>query len=1814
MCGTANLKRFSSLCELLSWRAKEGGACGYSFLREDGGAVRLGWRELEARARRVAAALGRRLAPGERVLLVYPAGFDFLTALFGCLYARLLAVPLPLAATRAGMEKFLPVMEDAGARLALTDAAHLAAARAALPAAAWEATEELTAEGEAGWEGPMPEADETAYLQYTSGSTRTPRGVMLTHANLLHNLANIDSGFRHGPESVAVTWLPHFHDMGLIYGLLAPLYGGFPCYWMAPATFVGRPRAWLEAISTYRATHSGGPNFAYELCVRRIGPEQREGLDLGCWEVAFNGAEPVQAETLERFSRAFAICGFRASAFYPAYGLAEASLKVSGGERGEGWVSFEADAAWLQRNRVREAAGGAARRLVGCGRPGLDTRVVIVNPETGRRCPPEEVGEIWVAGPGVARGYWGRPEETRETFGAFLTDTGEGPFLRTGDLGFERDGELYIAGRLKDLIIIRGLNHHPNDIEATARRAHPAISSSVAAAFAVDVAGEERLVLVVEAGRQGLEDAGAVAAAVREAIAAEHEVQLFAFGVVAKGAIPRTSSGKVQRGLCRSLYLGGELPFLFHEACDEATAVDGGPELSREDLERLPREALEVRLRAWLRHAAARRLRMNAEALDPDRPLLSYGLDSLAALEIAYELERRLGLAAPLEAVLEGAGVARLAAMLAEGLAAGGAREERIRPRGAATATLSFEQERLWVLEQLAPGNVARHIAAAVRIRGRLDAEMLERCASELAKRHPSLRTCYRVVEGRPVAIQEAPAAPAFVREEAADFGDALARATREARRPFDLTRAPLWRLSLWRAGPEDQLCLVVMHHLIGDLWSLRIFFEELFELYRAGTEGRAPRLTPISVDYGDFACWQRERLTGARIEQLTEWWRRHLAGAPRRELAPGRPRPNKPVYRAGVEHFEMSGGLLHRLREAARERGVTLFTLLAGAMAALLARWSGQTDVVLGITAARRTRPELEVLIGYFAAPAVLRIDLSGDPDQAEILERARREIAAVHAHEELPFARVAEAADRRPGPPVTAMFSLVKGPIEGSAPAGLAFEAVAIDPEETDFELFVTLVEEADRIRGQAVFAREVLEPAQVKAAVESYLRVLERWSGGERSRLSELELAESLRAGEPDGPVVAVAATFTAEPVGAVLEFWFGELGLEHRVRFAPYHQVFQQLLDPGSLVCANRGGASVVLVRLADWLAGASDSAERVAAEFVGALRTAAARAAVPFLVVLCPADSGDERPADAHEAIRASFAGSSTVQVVGWEQVTELYPVAAVFDRYADELGRLPYTPEFFAALGTFLARRIHALVASRYKVIVLDADQTLWRGVCAEDGPEGIEITPGHRRLQEFMRARREAGMLLALVSKNNEADVAAAFEAHPEMPLRREDFVAWRINWRSKSENLRALARELDLGLDSFIFVDDNPAECAEVEANCPEVLTLALPERDEEIPVFLEHLWAFDRWAITEEDRRRAEMYGERLKRIRLAHQVATLREFLEALELEVRIEPAQPSALARVAQLTQRTNQMNVAPRRRSEAEVAGLLASGAECLAVHVRDRFGSYGLVGVMIYRAAAEPLEVDTFLLSCRALGRGVEHRMLARLGEIALERGLSRVVIPYVKTVRNEPAYAFLRETGAEWEQPAEGGAIFAYPAERAAQASYDPDVQRSVAVEREVASAAAASPVDYARIARELRDPAAIVERVRRSGRPGALPGVSEPPKTPLESELAALWAEMLGVERVGLHENFFDLGGHSLLAVQMLSRVRECYRVELPLDVIFAGNFSVAELAKAIELGRVEPATPDEYAALLKELEGLSEEEIRALLEEEQGEGAI
>ena len=509
---------------------------------------------LDRLSRAIAARLRQRCRPGDRALLLYPPGLEFISAFFGCLYAQVVAVPAyppNLSRSDRATSRLLAIAADArpvavlSTRELMETLTGVSDAFSTSQPVDWIATNEVDDEESRQWRDPGVDGAALAFLQYTSGSTSTPKGVMISHRNLLHNLAyafHLGGGLS---SSISVSWLPVIHDMGLIEGVLQPAFSGCPAYLMSPAAFLQRPFRWLNAISRYGGTRSGGPNFAYDLCVRRISAEERQSLDLTTWHSAYCGAEPIRGDTLRSFASAFAPAGFSASALRPCFGLAEATLLVTAGT----WAGDDAE---VEQSRVS------------CGTPGFDTRVVIVEPETRRPCGPGGVGEIWVAGPSVAQGYWEQAEETAGTFRA-LTDRGEGPFLRTGDLGFMHDGDLYVSGRLKDVLIVRGMKHYPQDLEQTAEQ-HPAIRPGCSAAFATDAGSiGDRIAIVAEADVRQLttpESADAAISTIRRSIAELHGVLLEAVVLVAPGAIPKTTSGKLQRFACRDAFLSDRLSAL----------------------------------------------------------------------------------------------------------------------------------------------------------------------------------------------------------------------------------------------------------------------------------------------------------------------------------------------------------------------------------------------------------------------------------------------------------------------------------------------------------------------------------------------------------------------------------------------------------------------------------------------------------------------------------------------------------------------------------------------------------------------------------------------------------------------------------------------------------------------------------------------------------------------------------------------------------------------------------------------------------------------------------------------------------------------------------------------------------------------------------------------------------------------------------------------------------------------------------------------------------------------------------------------------
>ncbi len=625
------------------------------------------YEKLSRRALTLGAWLSKHVQVGDRVLLVYPPGLEFIAAFLGCVYSGALPVPATYPKPRRPLPRLDSIVADCQPSLVLTHSSVIGGLcleqqTPAISELAWEPTDQLPTIEKIDFQPLARVATDIAFLQYTSGSTSEPRGVMVSHGNILHNLESIRQRFEVLPnENVkAVFWLPAYHDMGLIGGILSPLYVGGTSTLFAPTTFLRRPQRWLELISETKASVSGAPNFGYDLLVRKTTVAERAGLDLSNWRLAFCGAEPINPDTLAEFAEAFACAGFQPSAFFPCYGLAESTLFVTGGQSATGPRVLQVDREAIREHQVvcRAERNGSTRALVGCGPECAGLIVKIVDPRTRTACDANEVGEIWVRGDSVARGYWNKEPVNAEIFRAKIAANGSannhaGEFLRTGDLGFRHEGELFVTGRLKDVIIVRGRNHYPQDLERTAQTAHEAVD--VGSAFSVEIDGSEELVVVHQWRRDSRHaDYNQMIDAIRTAIVAEHDLDPYAIVLIRPASLPVTSSGKVQRQRCRELYLQGELAitaeWVNQQSADDLESCAEQLTSPPEFLERLAQfspEQLRGEVQTWLLTWLTMRANLLPGAIEPTTPLPQLGIDSLTAVEISQELDQLLGLQSP---------------------------------------------------------------------------------------------------------------------------------------------------------------------------------------------------------------------------------------------------------------------------------------------------------------------------------------------------------------------------------------------------------------------------------------------------------------------------------------------------------------------------------------------------------------------------------------------------------------------------------------------------------------------------------------------------------------------------------------------------------------------------------------------------------------------------------------------------------------------------------------------------------------------------------------------------------------------------------------------------------------------------------------------------------------------------------------------------------------------------------------------------------------------------------------------------------------
>jgi amino acid adenylation domain-containing protein/non-ribosomal peptide synthase protein (TIGR01720 family) len=1763
-CGT--------LLDVLRYRAQsEPDRRVFTFLQDgesEAGALTCG--ELYRRAHAVAAALRRRTVPAERALLLFPPGLDFIAAFFGCLYAGVVAVPAYPSRRREDL-RLRAIAQDSAPRVVLTTSGLLPAVQqatdAVLSGADWLAADRLPEEE---WQGPYPGPEDLAFLQYTSGSTAFPKGVMVRHRNLVHNSRMIQEAFAQDTRSVVVGWLPLYHDMGLIGNVLQPLFCGGACVLMSPMAFLQRPSRWLQAISRYRGTTSGGPDFAYGLCIRKVAPAEREGLDLSSWTVAFNGAEPVRAHTLERFAATFAGCGFRRAALYPCYGLAEATLLVTGGTPGAGHRVMDLNAAALERHAIAPPDGAAVRRLVSCGRPWQEQRVVIADPETGEELPPGRVGEIWIAGGSVAAGYWGRSEESGRDFGARLAGRAEDgvPLLRTGDLGFLDRGDLFVTGRLKDLIILRGRNHYPQDVERCAEESHPAVRLGGAAAFAVEDGFEERLVVVCEVERRA-ELAGEIAAAIRRAIAEEHEVQVEEVVLIRAGTLPRTSSGKVRRSACRELWAAGRLAIVAASALpreDVAGESAEGP-LLREDLRSRPPEERRALLEASLLRRAAAVLRLAPSRLRRDLPLTQAGLDSLTASELQHGLVRNFGTAPSLPSLLAGASLADVAAELLGVVDSvpGHADDDAPRPLhdDGAEHPLSHGQRALWFLERLQPGTTAFVVGGAAEACGELDVPALRRSLDRLTARHPALRTAFGLVGGQPVQrICEHVAIP-FCEEDAAAWSEQRLRESlgRAVYAPFDLAAGQPLRAGVFHRGRGRLIFWLALHHLVCDLWSVSLLWRDLEALYCEETGGSPAALPPVVLRYTDFVRWQERRLAGEAGERLWAYWSRRLAGPlPVLDLPTDHPRPALQSHRGAAEIARLPADWTARVQAMGRAGGATPYATLLAGFQALLHRYTGQEDLLVGSSTAGRNAAGTRDMVGYFINPVVLRADLSGTPSFVDHLARTKEGVLEAFAHQDYPFPLLAErlqpARDPSRSPVFQVYFVLEQAPHERGAAlsafalnepggslelAGTPLVSLRLPDRSSQFDLMLLLAESDGGLSLALEYNPDLFDGATVR-----------RFLGQFRVLLGA--------AAEDPGRHLGALPLLTAEERTQLLREWGGPTA--EVSGDACLHELFAAQ--------ARRTPRAVAAVHEIDELTYAD--LDRLAARLARRLRTLGVGPDV--LVALC-VDRSLSLPVGVLGILKAGGA---------FLPLDPAYPRERLAFMLADARVSVLVTQKALAG----------QLPASQARVLVLDDPAAAEAGedgdgpladvgVAAESLAYAIYTSGSTGRPKGTLVSHANVVRLFRAVEpwfRFGPQDVWTCFHSAAF------DFSVWEI-WGALLYGGRVVIVPHRVSRSPEAFHELLASEGVTVLSQTPSAFAQLLTVEEREGPagpalryvIFggeALQLRGLRPWFERHSDHAPAlvNMYGITETTVHVTYRLLSARDVDGGAESAI----GRPFPDLRVSLLDRNLELVPVGVPGEIHVGGAGL-ARGYLHRPELTAERFVPDPLAtqpGARLYRSGdlarwlpggdldylgridqqvkvrgfrIELGEIEATLAAHAAVARAVVVARDEGPGESrAGDRRLIAYVVPRAGVmVREQDLRDFLRDRLPDYMLPAAVLLLAALPltptgkVDRRALPSPDASGSRDV----EVAAA----------------------------------------PSTSTQAALAEIWSDLLGVPEVSVQENFFALGGHSLLATQMVSRVREVLKAELPVSQVFERP-TVADLAATVDTvreGRAALAAP-------------------------------
>ncbi|MCH5584989.1 amino acid adenylation domain-containing protein [Shimazuella sp. AN120528] len=982
-------KIFKTLIDIARYRSQyQGNRKAYTFLKDGNkDVVSYTYKTLDIRARAIAAWLQSKVQKGDRVMLLYHQGLDFISAFYACLYAGVIAVPgYPPEKQHRRTARLQAVVKDAGAKIALTttDVLHQIDVEKSKDLVGldmeWFPTDTLSDEWAESWKEANVDRDTVTYLQYSSGSTGDPKGIMVSHGNMLDNSAIICERLQHTEDDVSVSWLPIFHDLGLIGCVIQPMFAGFHAVSLSPYQYVENPYLWLKAIDRFRGTTTCCPNFGFDLCIRKITPAERASLDLSSWRVAVNCAEPVRHQTLEKFTEVFSPHGFRAEAHYPMYGMAETTLFITGAKWNEKPNYQSVSISDLNHGKVRLTDSKDSRMVVSCGSVGTGLTVKIVNPKTLTLCENNEIGEIWVKGSSVAHGYWNRPEKTKEDFSASIN--GDGPYLRTGDLGYFVGDELFIAGRYKDLIIIRGRNLYPQDLELTVESCSSFIRPGCGAAFSIDHENEEKLIIVQELRKNAREliDVSHLAHQIRQRLLEEHGVACFELVLIEENSVKKTSSGKIQRRACKEAYLADNLNAV-HRLIEKNTSAvyvnEGEFDLQKWSL--LTPSMQRVELQSDL----VGLLGLQEIGTEWENEKLSFfGFDSIKILQFKFLSEQHWNVELPSIATLLSWTWDQFINCIHSQLLEYPNEFKTLNPTSITTNEIPLNrgQEALWYIYETYPQNAAYLMPMAIRFPKELDKYILSEAVHQLVGHYPILRSSIQQKEDGKLffQVQETVSLDWTEKEAIVDFTSQLME---DAYKPFDLQQAPLFRTNLYKHLDGSYTVLFCFHHIICDLWSLDIFLSELRTCYLALEAG-----TKVVLHSNISIQMEKEPLTASPLT----YWKEKLAGVlPVLSLPQKRSRGLNQSFQGRTIETKISSELVESIRTFAREYAVTVYQVLLAVYQLVLSRYSGQKEVIIGSPVTTRSSLTTCKQMNYMVNPIAIRGDLSNSPTFIQLLKQ---------------------------------------------------------------------------------------------------------------------------------------------------------------------------------------------------------------------------------------------------------------------------------------------------------------------------------------------------------------------------------------------------------------------------------------------------------------------------------------------------------------------------------------------------------------------------------------------------------------------------------------------------------------------------------------------------------------------------------------------------------------------------------------------------------------------------------------------------------